>query len=297
MHREKKYLLSLYNALNGTDYQDEDEIMVVTLKDAICISMKNDAAYVLHSVLNLYEQQSTPNPNMPLRELFYVAEEFRGMVDGKDLYKSKMVRIPEPRFVTFYNGETEQPAIQNLRLSDMYERYVDEPELELKVTVININPGYNDGLVASCESLSGYMAFVCKVRDNIKKDMDIDEAVRMAVDGCIEEDIMADFFNEHREEVVGASIWEFNQELNDQAKYEDGYDDGYDNGYDNGRKEGILSLIDKVCKKLKKGLSVSEISEALEESISETEKIVKAAQHFAPEYPADKIYGFIKQMP
>ena len=289
MHREKKYLLSLYNALNGTDYQDEDEIMVVTLKDAICISMKNDAAYVLHSVLNLYEQQSTPNPNMPLRELFYVAEEFRGMVDGKDLYKSKMVRIPEPRFVTFYNGETEQPAIQNLRLSDMYERYVDEPELELKVTVININPGYNDGLVASCESLSGYMAFVCKVRDNRKKDMGIEEAVRMAVDECIKEDIMADFFKEHREEVVGASIWEFNQELNDQAKYEDGYEDGRE-------EEHVSNLIDKVCRKLKKGMPIDEIADALEESIEEIKKIANAAQKFAPEYPLDKIYDFLKQM-
>ncbi len=120
---------------------------------------------------------------------------------------------------------------------------------------------------------------------------------------------MAEFFKEHREEIVGASIWEFNQELYDQAKYEDGYDDGMEKGVEIGWEEGVevgmqkgreeehlLNLIDKVCKKLKKGKHTEEIAEALEESVEEIKKIAGAAQKFAPEYPLDKIYEFLRQM-
>ena len=88
--------------------------------------------------------------------------------------------------------------------------------------------------------------------------MGIDEAVRMAVDECIKEEIMAEFFNEHREEIVGASIWEFNQELNDQAKYEDGYDDG--------RQEaslkiarGLIEILDIATIAEKTGLTEDEV--------------------------------------
>lgn len=56
---DKEKLLELYNAMNGSDYTDASELQVVTLENAIYLSMKNDVAYVLHDELFLYEQQST----------------------------------------------------------------------------------------------------------------------------------------------------------------------------------------------------------------------------------------------
>ena len=230
IYREKKYLLSLYNALNGTDYEAPEEIIVVTLENSICIGMKNDASFILDTRLNMYEHQSTVNPNMPLRSLLYLAEEYKSRFNIEQLYRSTKISIPEPRFVVFYNGEEEQPAIRTYRLSDMYETKSSEIDLELIVTVYNINPGKNEKLLESCESLKGYMTFVNKVRKLKKKNMDIEEAVRTALDECIGENIMVDFLTENKEKIINSSIWEFDQELNDKAKYEDGYENGVQQG-------------------------------------------------------------------
>ena len=43
---DREKLLELYNAMNGSDYKDASELQVVTLENAIYLSMKNDVAYV-----------------------------------------------------------------------------------------------------------------------------------------------------------------------------------------------------------------------------------------------------------
>lgn len=140
-HREKKDLLSLYNAVNGSAYKNAEDLEVVTLDKALCMKVKNDVAFVIDSTLNLYEHQSTITQNMPLRDLYYVAEELQRIAPPKTLYRRKMVEIPAPRFITFYNGAEPLPERSVQRLSDMYGKKQGKPELELEVTVININLG------------------------------------------------------------------------------------------------------------------------------------------------------------
>ena len=86
--REKKELLSLYNAVNGTFYTNAEDLEIVTLENAIYMNMKNDLAFIMDSYLNLYEHQSTYSPNMPLRDLFYIAKELQGQIDHRDLYRN-----------------------------------------------------------------------------------------------------------------------------------------------------------------------------------------------------------------
>lgn len=162
LYKDKRNLLSLYNAMNGTSYENEAELEVVTLDGAICLKMKNDVAFVVDSRLNLYEQQSSRNENMPLRDLYYVVEELKKIAPPSTLYHRTKIKIPTPRFVVFYNGAEEQPERQVYKLSDSFSGEEMNPELELKVTVININPGYNEELLERCESLKGYMLFVKK---------------------------------------------------------------------------------------------------------------------------------------
>ena len=102
--REKKELLSLYNAVNGTSYTNTEELDIVTFKNAIYMNMKNDLAFIMDSYLNLYEHQSAYSPNMPLRDLFYIAKELQGQVNHRDLYRNTLIKIPTPRFLVFYNG-------------------------------------------------------------------------------------------------------------------------------------------------------------------------------------------------
>ena len=138
---DKKNLLSLYNALNGKNYSDCDKLEIVTLENAIYMSMKNDLAFILDLDLFLWEHQSTYNPNIPLRDLMYIAKEYEKYIKEKgiSLYSSRQQKIPAPQFIVFYNGNRKIGECMEHRLSDAYETVRGEPALELKVLIINLN--------------------------------------------------------------------------------------------------------------------------------------------------------------
>ena len=118
----KRDLLSLYNALNNTEHTDESLITINTIEDAIYIGYKNDISFIINSELNLYEHQSSVNPNMPVRGLIYFAELYKGYIEQNNLliYNERLVKLPFPRYVVFYNGTEDEPEEQELRLSDSF---------------------------------------------------------------------------------------------------------------------------------------------------------------------------------
>ena len=262
LYRERKNLLSLYNAMNGTSYEKEEELEVVTLEEAICMKMRNDAAFVIDSRLNLYEQQSSVNPNMPLRDLYYLTEELKKLAPPGRLHQRRKVKIPAPKFVVFYNGTAKQPERQVYRLSDLFYREEKDPELELKVTVFNINTGYNGELLGKCESLRGYMTFVNKVRDKKASMLRLEEAVRQAVDECNSEGILTVFFRENREEIVEMGIYEFDQELYDKILLEDGKAIGIEKGIEIGILKSIKSLMETLKLTEEQAMEALKIPEA-----------------------------------
>ena len=81
----KEWTLSLYNAVNGTDYTDLDSIEFTTMEDAVYMGMKNDVSFILCHVMNVYEQQSSYNPNMPVRQLMYAAKLYDKYIQQKKL--------------------------------------------------------------------------------------------------------------------------------------------------------------------------------------------------------------------
>lgn len=210
---QKKELLELYNGLNNSHYTNEEDLIIVTLENAVYMSMKNDLAFVLDMRLHMYEHQSTHNPNIPLRDLFYVSQEYQSLVDKKTLYGSKAVKIPAPRFVVFYNGTTKQPERQWIKLSDLYELPEENPMLELQVLVLNINRGNNEELTEKCKTLKEYMLYIERIRyyvDIEKKSLQ--DAVETAVDECIKEGILSDFLRKNKAEAIAVSIFEYDEE-------------------------------------------------------------------------------------
>lgn len=236
--REKENLLSLYNAVNGTGHADVDGLEIVTLENAIYMNYKNDVAFVFDFELMLYEHQSTANPNMPLRDLFYVAGELRGITRREDLYGPALVRIPQPRFAVFYNGTDGRPERETLRLSDAFEKKTGEPELELTVTAYNVNAGHNAGLLSACGVLGEYAQYVQRVRENAKR-MPLKDAVERAVDSCIKEGILEDFLRKNRAEAIAVSIFEYNEEEHLKNVRETGYRSGREEGLKEGLEEGL----------------------------------------------------------
>ena len=225
LFRDSKQLLDLYNAVNGTHYTNVDDLKIVTLENAVYMNMKNDLAFVMEFYLNLYEHQSTFNPNMPLRDLFYVAREYQNLIEGESLYASALIKIPTPRFVVFYNGTEKRAEYEVLKLSDAYEQRLEDPELELKVRMLNINTGNNKELLDQCRLLKEYMLYVECVRKYAKTKR-LDEAVECAVNECIEKNILREFLQKHRAEAIAVSIFEYDEEREKEklrkAEYEAG---------------------------------------------------------------------------
>ena len=167
---------------------------MVTLENAMYMNMKNDVAFLVNFQLNLYEHQSTWNPNMPLRDLIYVAKEYQVLTKDQTLYSSSLIRLPTPRFVVFYNGSgmTEESCI--LRLSDAYQSPEAEPELELKVRVLKIAPEANRELLEECQSLKEYMLLMEQVR-KYAAFLELNEAVDRDVNECIRDGILSDLLS------------------------------------------------------------------------------------------------------
>ena len=87
--REKEELLGLYNAVNGTNYSNPDELEINTLENAIYLSMHNDVSFIIDSRLSLYEHQSTYSPNLPILYLFYFSDLYSKMTKDSNLYGSR----------------------------------------------------------------------------------------------------------------------------------------------------------------------------------------------------------------
>ena len=195
--KEKEDFLSLYNALNGTSYTDATKLEITTLENAVYMSVQNDVSFVFLSELYMIEHQSTINPNMPLRNLTYISKVLSKITAKEDIYGSKQIKLPTPRFIVLYNGTKQIEEKSVLKLSDAYEKKTEEPELELITTVLNINEGYNEKLKSACKLLRDYMTLITKIREN-QKIMDLQQATYQAMEECIRENVLKDFLIKHR---------------------------------------------------------------------------------------------------
>ena len=278
--REKKELLSLYNAINGTDYDDPEALTVTTIEDALYIRIKNDISFLIENVMNLYEEQSSWNPNMPLRGLFYFSNIYQGYVGQNhlDIYSRKQLKLPQPRYIVFYNGVKKEPDRQELRLSDSFIRSDGQPSLECIAQVININYGQNQELMEACKKLGEYSYFVAKVRENLKKGLTLETAVDRAVVSCIREDVLRSFLEKHRMEVKDVILTEFDEELHNKTLLEEGREEG--------KQVGTQSAL--ICYLKKKGLLTKELEERIlkEEELEVLEQWL--VQAFDGKFPEDQ---------
>ncbi len=247
LFKEKKNLLNLYNALNRTTYTNTDDLEITTLENAVYMNYKNDISFVFDFELMLYEHQSTYNPNMPLRDLLYVSHVLHNRVKDENLYSKKLIKIPTPQFVVFYNGVDSQPEQQILRLSDAFEKRQERPALELAVLVYNINLGHNQELLDTCCLLKEYAQYVEQVR-TFAKEMSFPEAVEQAVEYCIRNGILSDFLSENRAEAIAVSIFEYDEEKHIQSERKEWREIGREEG-----ENKALQLMQKLMEAGKTG--------------------------------------------
>ena len=253
-----EYALDVYNAMNDSAYTDPDMIQIMRLENGISLSVRNDASFFISNYLNLYEHQSTYSPNAPLRFLIYLTNLLKKLIGKRDLYGRKRVQIATPHFAVFYNGTEKRPEKEVLKLSDAFVHHTDTPEIELTVTVYNINPDNNTQLLEKSEVLRSYMIFVNRVRENLEHqkkiaqnapeydeaayEEELEVAINEAIDYCVKHHIMEEFFRENRSEVTKSMVldytWERREELIRAEEYEDGKREGLEIGRAEGEKRG-----------------------------------------------------------
>ena len=240
--KEKEDFLSLYNALNGTSYTDATKLEITTLENAVYMSVQNDVSFVFLSELYMIEHQSTINPNMPLRNLTYISKVLSKITAKEDIYGSKQIKLPTPRFIVLYNGTKQIEEKSVLKLSDAYEKKTEEPELELITTILNINEGYNEELKSTCKLLRDYMTLIKKIREK-QKIVDLQQATYQAIEECIKEDVLKDFLIRHRAEVIAMMLYDFDMEKHIESEKAYEYERGREEGREEGKVEGWLMML------------------------------------------------------
>ena len=239
----KEELLSLYNAVNGSSYTNADDLEINTLEDVVYMGMKNDVSFLFAHYLNLYEAQSTSNPNMPLRGTIYFGDLIKGWVESNhlDMYSEKQIMIPKPKFLVFYNGLKKEPERKILRLSDSFEGGQDEEAaLECTAIMLNINYGYNQKLMEKCHTLHDYSYFVENVRQGVRVGKTLEEAVDEAISKSLKEGVLKDLLKKNRAEVRNVVLTEYNEEQHIKNEKNISYDDGFNDGVECGIEQGII---------------------------------------------------------
>ena len=239
---------------------------------AMLFSDRNELLKLYDMRLNLYEHQSTYSPNLPVRYLLYVADVYSDYTKDMNLYGTKAVKLPTPRFVIFYNGQAEQPDRKELKLSELFSIPDADPSLELKAVMLNINKGHNRKLMETCRTLQDYAEYTFRVRE-YAAEMPLDLAVEQAITECISEGILADFLRKNRAEAKKVSIYEYDEERHMRQTREEGMEEGYANGFSQGIEQGITQTVINLLKSgLLKDIQIREITVLDQEQLDELKK-------------------------
>ncbi len=241
--RDKKDLLSLYNAINGTDYKNPEELEINTLENVIYMKMKNDLSFLVGASMNLYEHQSTWNPNMPLRGLFYFAELYERYINGQGyrLTGSTRIPLPFPNYIVFYNGLEWEAERTELALSEAFEEQREglRPALECRATILNINSGHNRELMEKCRRLHEYAEFIQRIRDNLQKGMALEKAVEKSIEYCLAHGILADILRKCQMEVQNMLLEEYDEKAEREYLRKESLEEGIKRGIEQGIEQGI----------------------------------------------------------
>ena len=238
-NENRAWTLSLYNAVNGSSYTNPDDITITTVEDALYLSMKNDISFLIANTMNLYEHQSTYNPNMPARMLTYASMVYSRYISGTKtlMYSEKLKQLPVPKLVAFYNGTKEMPDEKILYLSDSFPEG-ETSDIEVKVRMLNINYGKNAQLLAKCRPLYDYSLFVDAVRKYRSQGLEIHVSVHKAIWGLAEDSQIRKFLGDHEAEVAMLWITEYDEEKIHEMIRKEGFEDGLEEGKQEGRSEG-----------------------------------------------------------
>jgi len=262
---DKEKLLNLYNAINQTNYTDINKMQIATLKQVLYMGKKNDISFIYQDRLIVFiEHQSTINGNMAVRLLRYAGLAYETLLQDDDLYGTRQSPIPRPEFYVFYNGQTNFPMEETLRLSDGFiDKAEGEQPLEVVVKIININYHLEGDILERSKDLKNYSYFIHLVNKFQDDGRNLDNAIELAILTCMEQDILADFLKKHGSEVMNMLDWSFEKVLKARLKesHEEGLERGLEEGLEKGLEQGLVQGLEQG---LEQGLKQGKHNKAIE---------------------------------
>ena len=260
--QSKRWRLQLYNALNGTNITDPDELKINTIENVVYITMRNDISFLVDTEMNLFEEQSSYNPNMPLRGYIYFGTLYQNYLAANDmnLTTCSRVMIPTPKFYVFYHGGPRQPERWKMRLSDSFLSKDESGDYQWTATIINLHPNHNSALNKNCVPLYHYIKFVSMITANKKAKLENKEAIEKAVDQAIKENLLEGFFKIHRAEVIGMCLEAVSEEELRRIWHKDGYTEGLSKGEQRGRSK---KAVEDAIKFLQEGDSPEKVARCI----------------------------------
>ena len=267
--QSKRWRLQLYNALNGTNITDPDELKINTIENVVYITMRNDISFLVDTEMNLFEEQSSYNPNMPLRGYIYFGTLYQNYLAANDmnLTTCSRVMIPTPKFYVFYHGGPRQPERWKMKLTDSFLSKDESGDYQWTATIINLHPNHNSALNKNCVPLYHYIKFVSMITANKKAKLENKEAIEKAVDEAIKENLLEGFFKIHRSEVIGMCLEAVSEEELRRIWHKDGYTEGIDAGRSEKAIEDARSFYAN-------GASIELIAKSLNMTVEQVKEIV-----------------------
>ncbi|MDR2965142.1 MAG: Rpn family recombination-promoting nuclease/putative transposase [Treponema sp.] len=242
-------LRELYSAIEGVELPPDIPIDINTLSNVLYKGKINDLSFLIDNrLIVLIEHQSTINENMPVRLLTYVSEVYKRILNRKDIFLEKLIKIPVPEFIVLYNGNKPYDDYKELKLSDAFKDIeglkIDKstPPLELTAKVYNINKGHNPQMLEKSKTLEDYSIFVGKIKELKANNLTLDESIRSAVRYCLENDVLTNFLRAHEGEVVNMILEDLTMDEWMDLRYEEGLEQGIATGREEGEQK-IINLL------------------------------------------------------
>jgi hypothetical protein len=193
--------------------------------------MKNDVSFMIMSVLNIWEHQSSFNPNMPLRMPQLLASLYERHVTqaGKNKFSGSQLSLPVPRLVVLFDGRTDKPDETTLALSDSFPPGADS-DVEVRVRMTSINPDKSPRPLGGCRASGGYAWLVDRVRAGVAAGGDVADAIDEAIDGMPDGFEVKPFLVAHKAEVRGMLLTEYDEARTMELFKKEGREEGIDLG-------------------------------------------------------------------
>lgn len=269
----KANLLSLYNALHGTNLDESCELKHLKLEDSMYMKFSNDVSCLIdNKIIVLAEHQSTINENMPLRCLEYIARLYEQIQEPTARYHRLLQKIPTPEFYVFYNGKENYPVNKTLKLSDAFITKPSLVPLELTVQVLNINKNKDNRILKTCKTLDEYSLFVEEVRKQTQQDRE--NGFTNAVKICIEKGILKDYLMRKSREVINMLLAEYDYDVDIAVQRAEERELAFAQGIERGIEQGAYQNKLETASTFKRlGIDIAKIAEGTGLSVEEIEKL------------------------